>query len=444
MRVLALLAAATVILAQSAPPLEKPRAETFDRTEEVAPGVTFRERRFWRGNEGPFTMQILEIQPKHPAVNLLAVRGNDRLNSRETVSSMARRYGAAAAVNGGYFVVSGPLAGASTGPWQFNRRPMYAGSGRSGVVFCEEQDFVEQIEVARIDWQGEVRAASGQFYPLAGLNREAAGDELVVFEPDFGENTPAAEEGTEVALDSGGKVIAIEEEGGGIPIPEGGLVLSGKGAAAEWLARNATEGAELEVAYALQTTPASCVAEDIVGAGPRIVREGEVSVAEEGFGHASVRHPRTAAAVTRRGTILLVTVDGRQANSIGMRLDELAEELVALGAREAVNLDGGGSTTMVVQGRIRNSPSDPRERPVSDGILVFSIASAEDLQGLLERLVNNTGHIQPQHWPALREALSQGPAALRQAVDALEGRGVSPAAARLLREGAYAVEAQAR
>lgn len=444
MRILALLAAASAIPAQSAPPEAVPRAETFDRTEQVAPGVVFRERRFWRGNDGPFTMQILEIQPKHPAVNLLAVRGNDRLNSRETVSSMARRYGAAAAVNGGYFVVSGPYAGASTGAWQFNRLPVYAGSGRSGLVFCEEQDFAEQIEVARIDWQGEVRTASGQSYPLAGLNREAEQDELTVFQPEFGETARPADEAVEVALGPGGKVLTIEEEGGGTRIPEGGLVLSGRGSAALWLLTHAAEGAVLEVVYALQAPTAACVANDIVGAGPRIVREGEVWVAEEGFGHTSVRHPRTAAAVTRQATILLVTVDGRQANSIGMRLDELAEELVALGAKEAVNLDGGGSTTMVVHGRIRNSPSDRQERPVSDGILVFSTASEENLQDLLEHLVNNTGHIQPQHWPALREALREGPATLRQTVDALEGRGVSPAAARLLREGAYAVEAQAR
>jgi len=53
-----------------------------------------------------------------------------------------------------------------------------------------------------------------------------------------------------------------------------------------------------------------------------------------------------------------------------MTLEELAGELVRLGAVEAMNLDGGGSTTMVVAGRVRNSPSDGRERPVSDALLV--------------------------------------------------------------------------
>jgi exopolysaccharide biosynthesis protein len=109
-----------------------------------------------------------------------------------------------------------------------------------------------------------------------------------------------------------------------------------------------------------------------VGGGPRLVLRSAVAIGAEGFRHTPVRHPRTAFAVTDRGTYLLVTLDGRQTASVGMRLDELATELIALGAVEAMNLDGGGSTTMVVRDAVRNSPSDGRERPVSDAILVFS------------------------------------------------------------------------
>ncbi len=70
---------------------------------------------------------------------------------------------------------------------------------------------------------------------------------------------------------------------------------------------------------------------------------------------------------------MLVTIDGRQpGESIGMPLTTLAELLIELGAVEAMNLDGGGSTTMVVQDKIVNRPSDATgERPVSDAILVF-------------------------------------------------------------------------
>ncbi len=84
-------------------------------------------------------------------------------------------------------------------------------------------------------------------------------------------------------------------------------------------------------------------------------------------------HPRTAIAKLESGKVLLVTVDGRQPGvSAGMSLYMLADLLLEFGAVEAINLDGGGSTTMVVRNKIVNRPSDPTgERPVSDAILVF-------------------------------------------------------------------------
>jgi exopolysaccharide biosynthesis protein len=85
------------------------------------------------------------------------------------------------------------------------------------------------------------------------------------------------------------------------------------------------------------------------------------------------RHPRTAIAKLASGKLLLVTVDGRQPGiSAGMSLYMLADLLLELGAVEAMNLDGGGSTTMVIQNKIVNKPSDQTgERPVSDAVLVF-------------------------------------------------------------------------
>jgi len=68
--------------------------------ETVAPGVTFRQLQFMRGADGPFAMQVLEVDPRNAAVNLLPVRARDAGMGRETTSSMAQRLGAAAAVNG--------------------------------------------------------------------------------------------------------------------------------------------------------------------------------------------------------------------------------------------------------------------------------------------------------------------------------------------------------
>ncbi len=73
--------------------------------------------------------------------------------------------------------------------------------------------------------------------------------------------------------------------------------------------------------------------------------------------------------------LLIVTVDGRQPGySEGMTLSEFAKFLLSLGCTDAMNLDGGGSTTMVVRGRIVNSPSDGSERKVANALALFSLA----------------------------------------------------------------------
>jgi exopolysaccharide biosynthesis protein len=84
------------------------------------------------------------------------------------------------------------------------------------------------------------------------------------------------------------------------------------------------------------------------------------------------RGPRTLAGVTASGDLLLVTVDGRApGRSVGVTLAEGARVMRGLGARDALNLDGGGSTTMVVRGRVVNRPSDPGgARRLSDGVVV--------------------------------------------------------------------------
>ena len=113
---------------------------------------------------------------------------------------------------------------------------------------------------------------------------------------------------------------------------------------------------------------------DILGAGPQLVAGGRVAVTkvEEQFPAdiAKGRAPRTAIGIKEDGTWILAVVDGRQANSVGMTLEELADFMVKYGAKAAVNLDGGGSSEMVVNNQIVNNPSDGRERAVGSGIVV--------------------------------------------------------------------------
>jgi exopolysaccharide biosynthesis protein len=118
----------------------------------------------------------------------------------------------------------------------------------------------------------------------------------------------------------------------------------------------------------------------IVGGGPLLLDEGRRVENPEVESISRVfflsRHPRTGVGIRADGTLLFVTVDGRQPlKSVGMSLPELTDLFVELGAVSALNLDGGGSTAMVVRDRVVNSPSDPTgERPSADAILIFSRA----------------------------------------------------------------------
>ena len=127
---------------------------------------------------------------------------------------------------------------------------------------------------------------------------------------------------------------------------------------------------------------------DLLQAGPLLVDRGRVACADdvEGFSAGARqfdsditdgRYPRAALAVARRGRLLAVACDGRADGEAGLTLTELAETLIALGAVQALNLDGGGSTSLVAGGRLCNVPREshgveiPGGRPVST-VLTFT------------------------------------------------------------------------
>ena len=111
---------------------------------------------------------------------------------------------------------------------------------------------------------------------------------------------------------------------------------------------------------------------DAVGGSPILVANGRRVVGTCTTSFCSSRNPRTGVGVTAGGKILMVVVDGRQAGwSVGVSLPKFAAIFRRLGAVSALNLDGGGSSTMVVRGDVVNRPSSGRERSVSTALMVL-------------------------------------------------------------------------
>lgn len=123
-------------------------------------------------------------------------------------------------------------------------------------------------------------------------------------------------------------------------------------------------------------------AEDLMVSGPLLLLNGNQEPLDSSNAFNKTRHPRSAIAITKKNRVLLITVDGRQANSAGMSLFELTKVLSWLGARDGINLDGGGSTTLWVNQKevssVINFPSDNKkwdhegERKVANVILLFN------------------------------------------------------------------------
>ncbi|MBM3295324.1 MAG: phosphodiester glycosidase family protein [Candidatus Aminicenantes bacterium] len=346
--------------------------------ETVAPGVEhiFVRRGDFGEAEGSnrWQIHILTLEPR--LVRLELAVAMDEIVGAETTSSMASRRGALAAVNGGYFRTTGIYRGEPAGLLVLKGTILSEpDAGRSSLAVSNAEGRI-RVAAARSAFSAELIVGLHASRPISGFNRPRGQDELIVFLPEFHRSTLTAPDGLEAIIERG-RVTLVKDGTGSAPIPRDGFVLSASGTARDWAAENVREGASVEIKTDLRSDPPfSFEPEFIVGAGPRLVRGGEIVAGEEEIfpeGFYGQRHPRTAIGVKADLTIVLMTVDGRQPKtSVGMSIPELAALMTELGCVEAINLDGGGSTTMVVRDKVVNNPSDPAgERPVSDALVVL-------------------------------------------------------------------------
>ncbi len=342
----------------------------------------------------PLAIQGVRITPAK-AVSFRSALGNDvvategALRGRELTSRMAWRHRAVAAINADFFDGGDPL-GLCIVNFELVSEPY---TGRPGVGWTP----TGQVVMGDPTLDADLTRPDGAKLSITGINRTAnAQNDLVLFTSFYGATATAAARGVAVILEAlprplrvGASVQAIVREvreGNSAPIPSTGGVLMGTGNAAEML-RTLLPGDRVAIRIDLQGENAARwrQVQEAVAGGPWLIRDGKRLTTEEqggGFNPQSFverRHPRTAVGRTARGEIIWLTVDGRQPHSQGATLDELARILERYGAVEAINLDGGGSTTLVVRNLIINSPSDGAERPVSNAWMVYDDAQRPTL-----------------------------------------------------------------
>ncbi|MCX6567551.1 MAG: phosphodiester glycosidase family protein [Candidatus Aminicenantes bacterium] len=349
------------------------------RSEPVAAGIEHIEIRrgdFGRGiGTDRWVINVLVLDPSK--IELSLGRALDRGVGTETPSSIAARRGALAATNGGYFRTEGVYRGEPAGILALAGKVLSEPARKRPGLAVSNAGKRTRLAVVDVDFGAEAVPAKGARRRVDGVNRPRLDDELILYTPEFNRSTLTGSSGAEAVV-AGGRVRSVRDGRGDTAIPPGGWVVSGHGASRAWVLANLKEGARVELKSQVRFRPTPPFnPEFVIGGGPRLVKGGRPAAATdpgiypEDF--AAARHPRTAAGVRADGRILLVTVDGRQPElSVGMTIAELTALLIELGAVEAVNMDGGGSTAMVVRNRVINSPSDlTGERAIGDALLVF-------------------------------------------------------------------------
>ena len=344
--------------------------------------------------EGPFVAHILEVDPG--LVKVVVAHARDAAIGLEATRDLARRRGALAAVNGGFFRVGGALAGESEGVLIAEGRMLSEPDrGRAGFAVVQSADGTEAL-FDRLGFCAELRLPDGLPIAISGFNRERHPGEVVLYTREFHRTTLTAPPGIEAIVEPivEAKVEAqvgapwqrleirqVRRDAGSSPIPDDGMVVSFAPGVAE--AERLQPGMKIRLEWRIVAKSPDpegrwTRASDALSAGPLLLRAGarvlqpDLEAISRVFTEA--RHPRTAVAARADGSLLFVTVDGRDPGwSVGMSLAELSDLLLELGAVDAVNLDGGGSTTMVVRGETVNRPSDPTgERANGDAILLFA------------------------------------------------------------------------
>jgi hypothetical protein len=362
-----------------------PRETTIDlgRPEKVADGVQLYhvDNPNLLDPPGPVAVQILRLDPSK--VDLRSALAADRVMQLETVPDIAARSNAIAAVNAGFFAVrNGDPAGVlELRDELVSDSPLTRGA--VGIVRAPGKPL--SLIFDRVSASLSLSYAIGGetvTQEIDGVDTTRVRGQLMLYTPRFGPDSDMADTGVEWQLaGSPLRVTARRPNAGRTRIPENGIVLSFGGTVLPTGLERLDVGQEVSIATHFRTLLGTRAeqwvqAQDIVSGAGLLVHHGKPlndwSAEQLRAGFDTERHPRTMIGTTRGPAIWLVTVDGRNPSvSLGMTFAELTSLALKLNLVHALNLDGGGSTTMVVKGKIVNHPSDATgARRVSDALIV--------------------------------------------------------------------------
>jgi len=329
--------------------------------EEVEKGVKHvRMIKYYNGR--PVRINVVEVSRNvNEDLAIEPAIASSTLASRSKISNIAGRENAFVAINGGYFK---PQTGTPLGTLMINKK-IYTGPIYDRVAMGI---FDNGYDMARVQLKATVETNKGDL-KIDNINQpRMLSTHTIIYTPEWGKTSPASPKyGKQIVVENG-KITNVSYDSN--TIPENGFVIIAPEKQLDKIA-NAKK-----IKLNVKINPEWREVNHIISGGPYLVKNGEIYVdmTEQKLASIGGRNPRTAIGYTKDNTLIMLTADGREGSSIGLTLNELANLMKELGCVNAMNLDGGGSTVMFINGKIVNKPAVYGGIPLSHTLMIKKVS----------------------------------------------------------------------
>lgn len=354
-----------------------------DGIRKVADGIVF-----YRHNlDGPYQINLLEVNMRDRSNRLVAWRSGGLVSTTEQLKDAdSKGKKALAGINADFFNFQStlPIGNQVTdGIW------VHGITSRRAHVLIDSD---HKLIFMPVSFMGSITDKSGNTASITGVNRHRANNQSMIYNDHYGwGNSRNDSSGVELSIQLiegqnwvAGNTLKVRVVEKSNEVHQRGshdhLISVGREHSSYSFYRNVSVSDTLELFLGFTNARLQGI-NQVIGGGGIILRDSK-NVSRESVEYERIaesflttKHPRTVVATNQSGTKLwLIAIDGRQSVSIGMNFDDMADYLLKLGASDAINLDGGGSTTLVIGSEVVNSPSDPTgERAVANILFIEKV-----------------------------------------------------------------------
>lgn len=307
-------------------------------------------------NSRKVKINISEINRKiNPNIEIIPQMASEKLHSRTKINNIALN--AKVAVNGTYFKQdTGTPLGALVIDNKIITGPIYE---RVAIGISNDG-----FKTSRVSFEGSIKKGEKSI-KIDNINQpRMLFSNILIYTRVWGTKSPVTKIASKHISVENNTITNISDYP--LLIPEGGYVIS----APKEKVKHLKKGDKVDIEYKI--TPEWSGVNHIISGGPYLLKEGEIYVdaAVQKLTSITGRNPRTAIGYTRDNIMIMVTVDGRKEGSSGVTLNELARIMKDLGCYEAINLDGGSSTVMYVDGNILSGSNLKNSASISNALIV--------------------------------------------------------------------------